>query len=38
MAESADSDYPAMIMYDGAVYKDSGEEFIGEVINPKVVN
>lgn len=30
--ESADSDYPAMVMYDGAVYKDSGEEFIGEIL------
>ena len=29
--ESADSDYPAMIMYEGAVYKDSGQEFIGEI-------
>ncbi|MCR4584141.1 MAG: hypothetical protein K5686_00310 [Lachnospiraceae bacterium] len=28
-AESAD--YPAMLMYEGALYKDSGEEFIGEV-------
>ena len=37
MAESADSDYPAMIMYDGAVYKDSGEEFIGEVIKDNLI-
>ena len=29
--ESADSDYPAMVMYEGAVYKDSGQEFIGEI-------
>nr|MCR4842397.1 hypothetical protein [Eubacterium sp.] len=29
--ESADSDYPAMVMYNGAVYKDSGEEFMGEI-------
>ncbi len=31
VAECADSDYPAMVMYDGAIYKDSGEKFIGEV-------
>ena len=37
MAESADSDYPAMIMYDGAVYKDSGEDFIGEVIKDNLL-
>ena len=30
--ESADSDYPAMLMYDGSLYKDSGEEFIGEIL------
>ncbi|MCR5771581.1 MAG: hypothetical protein K6G87_10175 [Butyrivibrio sp.] len=35
--ESADSDYPAMVMYDGAVYKDSGEEFIGEVIEDNLL-
>ena len=32
VAESADSDYLAMVMYDGTVYKDSGEEFIGEIL------
>ena len=31
-AESADSDYPAMLMYEGSLYKDSGEEFIGEIL------
>ncbi len=30
--ESADSDYPAMLMYEGSLYKDSGEDFIGEVL------
>lgn len=32
ITESDDYDYPAMVMYDGAVYKDSGEEFIGEIL------
>lgn len=30
--ESAYFDYPAMVMYNGAVYKDSSEEFIGEIL------
>lgn len=37
LSESADSDYPAMAMYDGAVYKDSGEEFIGEVVEDNLL-
>ena len=30
-ATAENADYPAMLMYDGSLYKDSGEEFIGEV-------
>ena len=26
-----------MVMYDGAVYKDSGEEFIGEVLDDNML-
>lgn len=36
-AESAESDYAAMIMYDGAIYKDSGEEFIGEILEDSLL-
>ena len=36
-AESAESDYAAMIMYDGAIYKDSGEEFIGEILEDNLL-
>ncbi|MCR4832954.1 MAG: hypothetical protein K5900_05215 [Butyrivibrio sp.] len=35
--ESAESDYAAMIMYDGAIYKDSGEEFIGEILEDNLL-
>ncbi|MBO6241061.1 MAG: hypothetical protein J6O61_09590 [Butyrivibrio sp.] len=35
--ESSDSDYPAMVMYDGAVYKDSGEDYIGEVLDDNLL-
>lgn len=33
ITESDDSDYPAMLMYGGALYKDSGEEYIGEILD-----
>lgn len=35
--ETAESDYAAMIMYDGAIYKDSGEEFIGEILEDNLL-
>jgi len=35
--ESAESDYAAMIMYDGAIYKDSGEVFIGEILEDNLL-
>ena len=37
VTEASDSDYPAMVMYDGAVYKDSGEAFIGEVLDDNML-
>jgi hypothetical protein len=33
ITESDDSDYPAMLMYGGTLYKDSGEEYIGEILD-----
>lgn len=33
ITESDDSDYPAMLRYGGALYKDSGEEYIGEILD-----
>ena len=30
-AVAPESDYPAMLMHEGSLYKDSGEEFIGEI-------
>lgn len=35
--ETAESDYAAMIMYDGAIYKDSGEEFIGDILEDNLL-